>query len=225
MLNDNHLCRVVDFKSLSERSLTLFLLSAILLSGCSKVSEHIQPMQRERVELNKNLIEKAALSEDWPSIRKHLLKIEVDALNQNDKAYSLYWMGVSHYHLGHPDTARHHLNKAAGFSRDKNLSEQINQAQAGLGVKSANIKWREPLAAGTWVLQFGVFSIRKSAEDLGRELAWKGVDVQVNEMYIRGKKRWVAWFGPMRAQQAQAEKMRLEKLGVNAYLKASEEFL
>lgn len=196
----------------------LFLIS---LTACRKEID-LKPRIKRTIDLDKNFIEKSALNNQWNKVKQHLLQVDGHQLRRQDQAYALYWMGVSNYYLGMRTVAKSNWEKAQSLSPQKPLQQQIQNAMRNYG-QYENMS--TPLPMGTWVLQCGVFSTKKFAEDLGRQLSWHGFDIHLDHTKHNQKESWVVWLGPFQAKQAQELQSKLKMKGFQSILKPSHSFL
>ena len=197
------------------RFLPFLLLGLLVLAGCTSSSPvELEPVQRSSVQLDKGLVEKSALTENWETIRAHLRSVDEQNLSSNDKAYALFWMGVVQSKSGQKQSADYSYNCSP------QLREMIEQARRSL--KSYN---RErpaatmPVSLGNWMLQFGLFSLRKSADECSTKLAWEGLNLQINEIKKDGKTLWIVWSGPYNGTEVTSLREKLEKKGLKFLVK------
>lgn len=226
--------------------LTLGLLA---LAGCkSSTPVEQEPLQQTSVRLDRDLIEKSALRENWETIRVHLRSVDEDSLPDGDKAYALYWMGVVQFKTGQKQSADMSWAKAESYSATPSLRDMLETARRNLkgydrtasALKTSmpdlsedtkgwtpNISSSQPSnnfgssygASSEWMLQFGIFSSRRAADDCASKAGWEGLNLQITEVRKDGKTTWIVWSGPHSGPQATSLRDKLEKKGLKCLVK------
>jgi uncharacterized protein YcfL len=197
------------------RILSTLLLVSLGLAGCrSPEPIEFERMHRSTKSLDKDLVEKAALTEDWDKIKSHLLSVDEQSLALTDKSYALYWMGVTQYKTGQHQGADYSWSKAQNFSPSPQLSAQIEQARRSLKsyghsdqISSGQIDY----GRGRWMIQFGIFRLKKSAEDCASSLAWEGLNLQINNINHDGESHWLVWSGPYTGAEVTERRQSLDQ--------------
>jgi len=188
--------------------------------GCRSVSRIApEPVSHPKVPINLDYIERCALLDQWGNIRDHLVQVDGDALPSHSKPLALFWMGVAQHNLGNASAAAVSWERALELHPSAQLKGRIQRAQGALRSYGA------PQAGGRdqqgSTLQYGVFSLRKSAEDLAKELSWKGVNVQITRAGGPEGTLWTVWSGPYSADQARIKQVSLQERQIAAIVKSS----
>jgi hypothetical protein len=201
----------------------LLLLSFLLSLGCRSVSHlELEPSKHPTTPIDLDYIERCALLDQWANIREHLVQVDGEALPRSQKPLALFWMGMAQHHLGRAAAAETSWDRAMGFHPSNSLQRRIQRAQQALRSYGSN----RPAGRDSkiWALQYGVFSLRKSAEDLARELSWKGLNLQISKSNGTRGQLWTVWSGPYSGPQARLKQESLQNRNVASIVKPSREF-
>lgn len=198
-------------------SIGCWLAAISLFSGCRSVQVgplDLEPAQHSQLQLDKAFVETAALEGRWKDLLNHIAKVDPDSLPYRNKAYAYYWLGVSQYKLHQYQAAQNSWDKAKNTQPSEPLKGMVQKAQHALLSYGHRGDRAQAKSQGYWALQYGIFSLRKSAEDLASNLSWKGAEVQIEEILHRGKTSWVVWSGPHSGQEAEQaqQKWRSKKI-------------
>lgn len=222
-------------------------LGLLTLAGCkTSTPTELEPVQRTSVLLNRDLVEKSALKENWETIRVHLRSVDEQSLPDSDKAYALYWMGVVQFKTGQKQSADMSWAKAENYSAPPALRDMIEQARrshkgynrqappqkttlpdlsdGGWTPNTSSTPGNNNLAStygasSQWILQFGIFTSRRAADDCAAKAAWEGLNLQITEVRKDGKTTWIVWSGPHSGPQATSLREKLEKKGLKSLVK------
>lgn len=204
----------------------ILLLVLLHLAGCRTVSRlDIEPSQHPSTPIDLDYIERAALLEQWSNIKQHLIKVDGDALPESQKSLALFWMGMAQHHLGHASAAETSWNRAMGFQPSPPLKQRILRAQKALRSYTPQSPGHGPKTSstGAWALQYGVFSLRKSAEDLAKELSWKGLNLHISPSEGSRGLLWIVWSGPYSGSEVRLKQERLQERNIASIVKTSEQ--
>lgn len=190
--------------------------------GCRTVSVgpiDLEPSEHRSVSLDKNLIETAALRGDWRGLHSHVTQVNGDRLSRRDQVYALYWKGAADYHLHQYQSAQASWSRAQALGPSGEMGQMLSQAQSALSSYDQFSHAPASQSRGSWALQYGIFSLKKSAEDLARGLSWEGTELQIDEMRHHGRKAWVVWSGPYTGTQAETKQGRLNAKKIQSMIK------
>jgi hypothetical protein len=193
-----------------------------LSTGCRSVSVgpiDFEPSEHRSATLDRNLVEKAALLKDWKGLHSHVTQVDGDRLNRSDKVYALYWKGAADYHLHHYQSAQASWTRAQSYGPSGEMAQMLSKAQGALSSYDEFGSATSSQSNGSWAIQYGIFSLKKSAEDLTRELSWGGTELQIDEMRHNGRKMWVVWSGPYTGTQAETKQSQLNSRKVQSMIK------
>jgi hypothetical protein len=201
-----------------------FILALLLTLGCRSVSKiDLEPAHHPTKPINLDYIERCALLDQWGNIREHLVQVDGDALPKGQKPLALFWMGMAQHHLGNPSAAETSWKRAMGFHPSQRLQRRIERAQQALRSYTRPGKIAND-PSKSWALQYGIFSLRKSAEDLARELSWKGLNLQISKSHRGHDQLWTVWSGPYSGAQARFKQESLQERNVASIVKSSRDF-
>ena len=178
-----------------------------------------EPSEHRSATLDKRLIETAALQEDWSGLRSHVMQVDGDRLNRTDKIYALYWKGAADYHLHQYQAAQSSWSRAQSFAPTGDMAQMLSKAQSALSSYDQFSNSSSSQSDGNWALQYGIFSLKKSAEDVARGLSWEGTELQIDEMAHNGRPSWVVWSGPYTGTEAEGKQRRLSSKKVQCIIK------
>ena len=200
-------------------------LGSVLLSfglGCRTVQVgpiDLEPVRHQRVSMDRSFIEKSALQGQWRSVQQHLKKVDPSDMARADQSYALYWMGASHYHLNQYQSAQHRFDRAKRLGPTGPMVNMLNKAEQALSSYGHPGDISATEARGNWALQYGIFSVRKRAEDLSRDLSFSGAEIQIDEILHRGKTNWVVGSGPYQGPEAERKSNELRSKKVSCLIK------
>lgn len=176
--------------------------------------------------LDRDRVEKAALRGQWSDITRYLGSMELGALGCEERAYAFYWLGAGAHFQGEPDRAQQNWSRAAGLPMSPDISQKLALAlkkspgQVKAGGPGATPRMQEPMAlSGKWIIQLGLFKVKKSADDLFSDLNWKGHPVKVDRLVFKGVETWMVWVGPFEHNRIEREERRLNDLGFSTLVK------
>ena len=206
----------------------LISLIGLFVSGCQR-SQLLEKLAIRQTRLDRDLIETSALKNDWRSVRRHILKVDGDALSAQNQAYALYWLGVAQHKLGDAQSAQRSWERALERRPDAKLTEMIRRA---FHQKTSVVSQQTPLSsrsasgdATKWILQLGIFSLKDTAENLVNRLNGMGHFVKMRRSEFNGRTSWAVWSGPFSGDDAYRTKSKLQNQGFAAILKNADQFL
>jgi hypothetical protein len=202
----------------------------LFVSGCQK-AKPIERISVQNTRLDRDLIERSVLSQEWRSIRRHILQVNGDALSPQNQSYALYWLGVAQFKLGDEPSAKRSWERALERRPDTRMTEMIRRAfketYAAPTTRFPDLN-EENIPSSTdtqWILQLGIFSLKSTAERLVNKLNHLGIFVKLREAEFNGRTSWTVWSGPYSNREANTQKRRLQNQGYAAILKSAESFL
>jgi len=198
-----------------------FNVLVLLSSGCGR-REDPGPSIVSRVDLDRDQVEQNALLGRWQEVLNHLLATRKP--EQDDgQCYILFWKGVAEYNLGNKDQAVKDWQLALHSNPSDLLREQIVTACQQVGSYAHETFFTSQTNGEQKVLQFGIFQIRKKAEDLTRELLWRNLEVHVKETRYNSNRCWVVLMGPLPKERAENVRNQLLQQGVSSIIKSANE--
>lgn len=201
----------------SFRSLSPFaILLVFLIQGCSAPRPEVVHDRNRLIPLDERLVETAALHGHWSDISNHLNRVDISPLPRSKKAYYYFWLGTSHYYQGMRKKAREEWVHARRIGPSPEIADQLNHVLNEIGEPGYSSSL--PAYQGQWVVQLGIYSVKKTAEDKCQRLIWQGFDAKISPKTIDGNQAWAIWMGPYSAGEAEQMKKRLQKKDYKVYV-------
>lgn len=225
-------------RMIPKAAIAVFLL--FCLTGCRERADvprsHPAPA---RVSLDRDRVEKSALKERWDEVAGYLGSLDASGLAPDEQAYLHYWMGASRYFRGDRAGARQSWERALECGPAPDMRSRIEACIATArevaparpafsllpseAPKSrAEASRPAPQPDGKWMLHLGTYNVKKYADDVFRELCWKGVDVKVSALSRQGEKSWVLWMGPFSPELAEKKRLETRRMGYPALIRPFE---
>jgi hypothetical protein len=189
----------------------------VFSSGCRKKEDPTEPVRTSYAKLSRDTIEQYAIKDEWGELKDYLLEIDGKSLHNDDKIFVLYWMGVSNYFTGARGSAKKYWHKAMSLNPKGHLRKKLSEHLGGdSDFRLDDIVER---ADEKYMLQLGLFKLKRSASQLMKELSWKRHRVFLDRVQTDKELYWIVWMGPYDYDQANEKKKGLQRQNIRSIVK------